>query len=161
MIWQQKDTSKIEDFSQVEEISDWTYSSPYKASLRFLSKNTEKIKNSTSLEIPVRADIDPTATIKSEITDEEIPYDRLGPENPIVHHGQIYLFECDLEDLGYTMGQCRFRVMNDSWYVLLRSYVRVDGVKVRIMDTRLYHDFSSNCILREFTHREANYEELR
>ena len=43
MIWQQKDTSKIEDFSQVEEISDWTYSSPYKASLRFLSKNTEKI----------------------------------------------------------------------------------------------------------------------
>ena len=71
------------------------------------------------------------------------------------------MFECDLEDSGYTMGICRFRVMNDCWYVLLRSYVRVDGVKVRIMDTRLFHDFSTRCILREFTHREASYDELR
>jgi len=66
-----------------------------------------------------------------------------------------------LEDSGYTMGICRFRVMNDSWYVLLRSYVRVDGVKVRVLDTRLYHDFATGHILREFTHREASYEELR
>lgn len=51
--------------------------------------------------------------------------------------------------------------MNDSWYVLLRSYVRVDGVKVRVLDTRLYHDFATGHILREFTHREASYEELR
>ena len=160
-IWQNKDTSKIEDFSQVEEIHDWTYSSPYKASIRFLSKELQKIKNSTALDISTPSNIDPTSTIKVEITDQEIPYDRLSPENPIVHSGQIYLFECDLEDSGYTMGQCRFRVMNDSWYVLLRSYVRVDGVKVRVLDTRLYHDFATNYILREFTHREANYEELR
>ena len=95
------------------------------------------------------------------MTDEDIPYHKLGPENPIVHSGQIYLFECDLEDSGYTMGQCRFRVMNDSWYVLLRSYIRVDGVRVRILDTRLFHDFSTRCIQREFTHREASYDELR
>ena len=126
-----------------------------------MSTQIEKIKNGTALEIPPPANIDPNATIKVEITEDEIPYDRLGPENPIVHSGQIYLFECDLEDSGYTMGQCRFRVMNDSWYVLLRSYVRVDGVKVRILDTRLYHDFTTNCIMREFTHREGNYEELR
>ena len=78
-----------------------------------------------------------------------------------MHTGQIYLFECDLEDSGYTMGQCRFRVMADCWYVLLRSYVRVDGVRVRIMDTRLFHDFSTREILREFSHREANFDELR
>ena len=95
------------------------------------------------------------------MTDEQIPIHRLGPDNPIVHTGQIYLFECDLEDSGYTMGQCRFRVMNDCWYVLLRSYVRVDGVCVRILDTRLFHDFSTRSILREFTHREANFDELR
>ena len=38
-IWQNKDTSKIQDFSQVEVISDWTFSSPYKASVRFLSNH--------------------------------------------------------------------------------------------------------------------------
>ena len=51
--------------------------------------------------------------------------------------------------------------MNDCWYVLLRSYVRVDGVRVRVLDTRLFHDFGTSCILREFTHREASYDELR
>ena len=59
------------------------------------------------------------------------------------------------------MSQCRFRVMNDCWYVLLRSYVRVDGVRVRVLDTRLFHDFSTRYILREFTHREATFDELR
>ena len=59
------------------------------------------------------------------------------------------------------MGQCRFRVMNDSWYILLRSYVRVDGVMVRILDTRLFHDFQTCHILREFTHREGSFDELR
>lgn len=78
-----------------------------------------------------------------------------------MHSGQIYLFECDLEDSGYTMGQCRFRVMNDCWYVLLRSYVRVDGVCVRVIDTRLFHDLNTRCILREYTHREASFDELR
>jgi len=121
----------------------------------------EKIKNSTGLDITTAGVVNPEAVIRVEITDEEIPYDRLAPDNPIVHSGQIYLFECDLEDSGYTMGQCRFRVMNDSWYVLLRSYVRVDGVKVRVLDTRIYHDFATNYILREFTHREATFDELR
>jgi len=146
----------------VEEISDWTYSTPYKGSIHFLCKHVQNIKNSTALNLQQEAlVVDPTAAIKVEICDEEIPYHRLGPDNPIVHTGQIYLFECDLEDSGYTMGQCRFRVMNDSWYVLLRSYVRVDGVRVRIMDTRLFHDFSTRCILREFTLKEATFDELR
>ncbi len=95
------------------------------------------------------------------MTEQEIPYHRLGQDNPIVHSGQIYLFECDLEDSGYTMGLCRFRVMNDSWYVLLRSYVRVDGVCVRVLDTRIFHDLSTREILREYTHREGTYDELR
>ncbi len=31
---------------------------------------------------------------------------------------------------------------------------------VRIFDTRLYHEFGSNTILRDFTHLEATYEHL-
>jgi len=51
--------------------------------------------------------------------------------------------------------------MNDCFYVLLRSYVRVDGVRVRLMDTRIFHDFTSNYLLREFTHKEGDYADLR
>ena len=71
------------------------------------------------------------------------------------------MYETDLEDSGYTMAQARFRVMNDCFYILLRSYVRVDGMRVRLMDTRIFHDFTTNYILREFTHKEADFTELR
>jgi len=65
------------------------------------------------------------------------------------------------------MSQVRFRVMKDCWYVLLRSYVRVDGVRVRILDTRMFHDFGSAknganpVILRQFTHQESTYELMK
>ena len=71
------------------------------------------------------------------------------------------MHEADLEDCGYTMGQVRFRSMDDSFFILVRNYVRVDGVRVRVLDTRLYHNFQSNYILRQFTHKEADFAMLR
>jgi hypothetical protein len=100
-MWRNKDTSKIKDFQQVEVISDWTFSTAYKGSLRFLSNHMENIRLSTGLEIAK-----PTtgSSIKIEITDIQIPYEKLGPTNPILHHGTAFLFECDLEDCGYCYG---------------------------------------------------------
>jgi type 2A phosphatase activator TIP41 len=39
--------------------------------------------------------------------------------------------------------------------------LRVDGVIVRILDTRIFHDFSTNEIIREFWHKEATFAELK
>lgn len=96
-----------------------------------------------------------------EKTDEQIPYAKLGPENPILHHGSLYLFESDLEDCGYAMGQMRFRVMEDCYFILVRYYLRVDGVRVRMFDTRIYHEFGTNYLVREFKHLESDFEMLR
>ena len=85
----------------------------------------------------------------------------MGPENPIKHFGQIYLFECDLEDCGYTMSQVRFRVMENCFFILFRYYIRVDGVCVRILDTRIYHEFGTNRILREFKHLESDWNHIK
>ena len=82
----------------------------------------------------------------------------LGPENPILHYGEIYLYETDLEDCGYAMSRIRFRVMKDCFYVLLRNYLRVDGVLVRIIDTRTFHEFGTDYIHREFQYRESTYD---
>ena len=60
----------------------------------------------------------------------------LGPDNPIVHYGEVVLYEDELGDKGYSKVNVRFRVMNDCWFILLRSYTRVDHVLVRILDTR-------------------------
>lgn len=59
------------------------------------------------------------------------------------------------------MGQVRFRVMPNAWFILVRYYLRVDNVVVRIFDTRMYHEFGTNFILREFKHQESDYEKLR
>lgn len=47
--------------------------------------------------------------------------------------------------------------MNDCFFGLIRSYLRVDDVLIRILDTRVYHDFRWNYLLREFTHREDTW----
>ena len=48
--------------------------------------------------------------------------------------------------------------MNDCFFGLLRHYLRVDDVLIRIYDTRIYHQFGKNYILREFTWREDKNE---
>jgi len=47
--------------------------------------------------------------------------------------------------------------MGDCWFALLRHYLRVDDVLIRIYDTRYYHEFGKNYILREFQVREDTY----
>jgi type 2A phosphatase activator TIP41 len=90
--------------------------------------------------------------LKVEETDPEveIPIARLGRDNPILHFAEVYLYEDDLGDQGYTACNLRFRVMADCFYVLHRYYLRVDEVLVRIFDTRMFHSYDSNYIIREF-----------
>lgn len=158
-IWKKKDTTKIKDFTQIEIVSDWTYSTPYKGTYSFISNRCESLKNATDLAITSTATSQQKFRI--EITQDQIPYGKLGPENPIKHSAQIYLFECDLEDCGYTMAQVRFRIMKDCFFVLFRYYLRVDGVCVRVLDTRIYHEFGTNTILREFKHLESKWSHIK
>ena len=142
----------------MEIISDWTFSTAYKGSLRFISNHSDRIKNLTGLRLICS---EPQGEIRVEQTEEQIPYNKLGPENPILHHGSLYLFESDLEDCGYAMAQTRFRVMEDCYFILVRYYLRVDGVRVRMFDTRIYHEFGTNHLIREFKHLESDFEMLR
>jgi len=48
--------------------------------------------------------------------------------------------------------------MADCFFVLQRVYVRVDAVLVRILDTRVYHEFGSHKIYRDFCQLEATYD---
>jgi type 2A phosphatase activator TIP41 len=45
--------------------------------------------------------------------------------------------------------------------MIIRYYLRVDGVRVRVLDTRVFHDYKTNYLLREFTHREDDFETLK
>ena len=96
-----------------------------------------------------------------EQSKEELPLTKLGQDNPIKHYGEVVLFEDEFGDKGFSMSNVRFRIMNDCFFVLLRSYIRVDHVLVRILDTRIYHEFGSNMIIRDFQHKENTYTQLK
>jgi len=69
----------------------------------------------------------------------------------------IDLWEDELDDNGETKSEFRFRTMNDCFFGLIRFYLRLDDVIIRIYDTRIYHDYSKNYILREFSIKEDKY----
>lgn len=51
--------------------------------------------------------------------------------------------------------------MPGSFFILLRYFLRIDNVMLRINDTRIYHEFGKNYLLREFTSREAKVQDIR
>jgi type 2A phosphatase activator TIP41 len=85
----------------------------------------------------------------------------LGEDNPIRSYGDVTLYEDEFADRGYSKANARYRVMDNCFFILLRSYVRIDHVAVRILDTRIFHEFNKDFIIRDFTHLESTYEELQ
>jgi type 2A phosphatase activator TIP41 len=93
-------------------------------------------------------------------TDEQIDYEALKQREPILHHATINLFGDDFADNGEVELSVRMRVMPTSFFVLQRLLIRVDGVLMRVVDTRLYHRFGTQYILRECMLREQSVKEL-
>jgi len=153
-VWSKKDFSSIKDFQKIEIKSDWTYTTPYKGSLSYLSKTSIP-----HYKIPTIPPI--KSSVSVDLTDAQIPFHKLGKENPVLHYDEIHLFEDDLDDLGFAQGLIRVRTMADSLYMLIRNYVRLDNMFVRIIDTRIYHEYGTDILLREFQYKENTFEELK
>lgn len=54
----------------------------------------------------------------------------------------------------------RVRIMPNSFYILCRFYLRVDNVMVRVIDTRIFHETDKSYMIREWSRREAFYEQI-
>ncbi len=50
--------------------------------------------------------------------------------------------------------------MENCFFGLLRNYLRVDNVICRIIDTRIFHKYGEDYILREHTVKEGTYEQI-
>lgn len=50
--------------------------------------------------------------------------------------------------------------MSDFFYILARFFLRIDGVIFRVYDTRYYHEYNTNYVVREQVHREDEYEKV-
>ncbi|XP_011345432.2 TIP41-like protein [Ooceraea biroi] len=94
-------------------------------------------------------------------TNERIDMDKLRQRDKIMFYHELTLFEDELHDNGIAASSVKIRVMPSSFFILLRYFLRIDNVMLRINDTRIYHEFGKNYLLREFTSREAKVQDIR
>jgi hypothetical protein len=59
-------------------------------------------------------------------------------------YNHVILFEDELHDNGTASFSIRIRVMKSCYYILVRNFVRVDDVVVRIRDTRYFYIFPTH-----------------
>ena len=51
--------------------------------------------------------------------------------------------------------------MSDKIYILMRFYLRVDRIKVKVYDTRVYFEEGSNFFHRDITWHEADLQQVQ
>lgn len=137
--------SKTDDTKNEE---DWSFSSPYMGHITSInnspmSKYYQEIKE--------------TKVFKKEKTNLKYPETKV--EN-VLNYNQIHFFEDELGDIGFSEGKIGFGVMNECFLGLMRCYLRVDNMVVRNIDTKIYHKFGDNYIIRNFLVKEKTYDEL-
>lgn len=71
------------------------------------------------------------------------------------------LYEDELADNGIAMFSVKIRVMPARLLLLARFFMRLDDVLFRIRDTRVYVEFETGEVIREWTDREEKYEVVR
>ncbi|KAL1899440.1 Tap42 interacting protein [Sporothrix stenoceras] len=104
---------------------------------------------------PSSARLTPTTSVTS------LPLDLLRRRDPIVFHDDVILYESELDDNGISVLRVKIRVMPQRLLLLSRFYLRLDNVLVRVRDTRIYVDFETDEVLREYTAREDSFANVQ
>jgi len=71
------------------------------------------------------------------------------------------LYESELDDNGISVYTCKLRVMPDRMLLLCRLFMRLDNVLVRIRDTRIYVDFNTGKVIRDYTEKEETFQKVK
>ncbi|KAI8869052.1 TIP41-domain-containing protein [Ramicandelaber brevisporus] len=137
--WSKDRSSLTESIKDVIKPYDWTYSTDYLGTVPSSAANHRF-----------------TATAV-----DRIDYVRLQTQEDILMYDEIVLFEDELADNGTSMLSAKIRVMASGFFVLLRFFLRVDGVMFRVQDTRIYHAFGSNIVLREMSGGQLRYDDVK
>lgn len=128
-----------EHINEVVKPFDWTFTTEYKGTL--IGKDGVQLK--------------------VEPTDERIDLEKLKVREKIHFYEDILLFDDELSDNGSSIMNVKIRVMPTSFFILLRQFMRVDNVVVRVLDTRLYHEAERDFILREHSYKESKVQDIQ
>jgi len=125
-----------EGIKEVVKPFDWSYSTDY--------------KGTPSSETPA---FEPSAT--------PIPFELLKRPDPIIFFDEVMLYEDELADNGIAMLSCKIRVMPARLLLLCRFFMRLDDVVFRIRDTRVFVEFATGEVIREYVAREEQFDTVK
>ncbi|CAK7218608.1 Tap42 interacting protein [Sporothrix bragantina] len=182
------DWASSREMSSVEGISDvrpydWSYTTPYKGTEQAVGGQegesgstaataaAPESEASTATEaapavngiLPPPPSTSASSPIRLTLTTtpDSLPLDLLRRRDPIVFNDDVILYESELDDNGISVLRVKIRAMPQRLLLLSRFYLRLDNVLVRVRDTRVYVDFETNEVLREYTAREDSFENVR
>ncbi|KAH9433728.1 hypothetical protein MCOR02_005773 [Pyricularia oryzae] len=92
---------------------------------------------------------------------KQIPIELLKRRDPILFFDEVVLYESELDDNGVSIFSVKVRVMEHRMLLLARLYMRLDNVVVRVRDTRLYVDFDTQEVIREYTAKEDSFATVK
>jgi len=93
----------------------------------------------------------------ASVIDRELLSDR---RQPILFYDDITLYEDELHDHGMVLLNAKIRVMPTCWFVLLRYFLRVDRVLIRVEDTRYFHRLGQEWVGKERSRKELTFAQL-
>ncbi len=135
---------------------DWTFCSDYCCTLQDDQKISMYELGNTESGTVFNEALHPNV-YKSSSTG--VNYDMLREHQrtnaPILYFDELVLYQDDLEDCGEVVFDAKLRVMPNSWFILSRNFVRVDGVVVKIRENRFFHAFGTDRVYLEVTWKEC------
>ncbi|KAL9244953.1 hypothetical protein vseg_018666 [Gypsophila vaccaria] len=134
-------------FEQVKLDYDYTFTTPYGGS-EIIETNNQKTAS---------------CSLRWEDCEEKIDVAAIASKEPILFYDEVVLYEDELADNGVSLLTVKVRVMPSGWFLLLRYWLRVDGVLMRLRDTRMHCVFKEHSfpvILRESCWREGTFSSL-
>lgn len=134
--WQRMREEVHRDIKEVVKPYDWTFTTPYQGTVSGGA-----------------GELSPTS--------DEIPFERLKKPDPILMFDEVMLYEDELADNGISLLSAKVRVMPGRLLLLQRFFMRLDDVLFRIRDTRVYVEFATGEVIREYQAREGTYENVR
>jgi type 2A phosphatase activator TIP41 len=87
--------------------------------------------------------------------------DKLRRPDPILFFDEVDLYEDELGDNGMSLLSIKIRVMPARLLLLSRFFLRLDDVIFRVRDTRIYIEFETGQVIRDYTAMEGVYSKLK
>ena len=90
-----------------------------------------------------------------------MPLEKLRHQDPILFFDEVDLYEDELGDNGMSLLSIKVRVMPERMLLLSRFFLRLDDVIFRVRDTRVYVEFGTGQVLRDYSIMESPYSKLK